>query len=551
MSLENTLNKLRTDGNMSQERFAEVLGVSRQSVQKWESGACVPELDKLIRIAKHFGISLDALILGRDERFADDINFGRKIRPKYEKMSKWEIYCADLPIEYEQCIDEGLDLKEYGELFRAVSLLPGNDAKARIADVIFDIVLNAKTAEGYPYTEPSDLDGIRRLRRSAPALSPPDKSALEGKILGAWTGRICGCLLGKPIEGVRTDELIPFLKDCGNYPMHRYIMKRDADAEIMKKYRFSIAEFCMADVIDGMPIDDDVNYTVLAQRIVDRHGRDFTSYDVSRDWMTLIGRYSCCTAERVAYRNFVNGYEPPESAVYKNPYREWIGAQIRGDYFGYINPGNPELAAEMAHRDACISHVKNGIYGEMFVAAMLAAAACTDDFEAVVSCGLAQIPCTSRLHEAVTDVLNGYRKRRSRRAMLCRYSPTLRRAHGVRMVPHRAERNDRGGGHPLRGRRFFEVGMHGCGNGIRHRLQRCDRRLRRRNGEGDRLHRRKLDEADQQHGSHLRFRRGGGVGLRTCRADSEAHRIREIKSSRVSREIGRSFALRGSFDLTG
>ena len=183
MSLENTLNKLRTDGNMSQERFAEVLGVSRQSVQKWESGACVPELDKLIRIAKHFGISLDALILGRDERFADDINFGRKIRPKYEKMSKWEIYCADLPIEYEQCIDEGLDLKEYGELFRAVSLLPGNDAKARIADVIFDIVLNAKTAEGYPYTEPSDLDGIRRLRRSAPALSPPDKSALEGKIL--------------------------------------------------------------------------------------------------------------------------------------------------------------------------------------------------------------------------------------------------------------------------------------------------------------------------------------------------------------------------------
>lgn len=105
MSLENTLNKLRTDGNMSQERFAEVLGVSRQSVQKWESGACVPELDKLIRIAKHFGISLDALILGRDERFADDINFGRKIRPKYEKMSKWEIYCADLPIEYEQCID--------------------------------------------------------------------------------------------------------------------------------------------------------------------------------------------------------------------------------------------------------------------------------------------------------------------------------------------------------------------------------------------------------------------------------------------------------------
>lgn len=279
---------------------------------------------------------------------------------------------------------------------------------------MFDIVINAKTRGDYKYYEPSGLEEIQALRRNIPLIPKLDKTDLEEKILGAWTGRVCGCLLGKPVEGVRTDELIPFLKDCNNYPMHRYIMKKDTGEGILSKYKFGISDTCCADIIDGMPIDDDINYTILAQQIINRHGRDFTSSEVAGTWMTLLSRYSWCTAERVAYRNFVNGFEPPESAAYKNPYREWIGAQIRGDYFGYINPGDPKLAAEMAHRDACISHVKNGIYGEMFVAAMLAVAACTNDIQTIIAGGLAQIPYTSRLHAAVSGVINNYEKGISR-----------------------------------------------------------------------------------------------------------------------------------------
>jgi ADP-ribosylglycohydrolase len=59
----------------------------------------------------------------------------------------------------------------------------------------------------------------------------------------------------------------------------------------------------------------------------------------------------------------------------------------------------------MAFRDACISHVKNGIYGAMWVSAMIAAAATTRDIPTIIRSGLAQIPHTSRLHEAVSQVL--------------------------------------------------------------------------------------------------------------------------------------------------
>ena len=62
----------------------------------------------------------------------------------------------------------------------------------------------------------------------------------------------------------------------------------------------------------------------------------------------------------------------------------------------------------MAFRDASISHIKNGIYGEMFVAAMLAVAACTDNIIDIILGGLAQIPYTSRLYEAITDILTAF-----------------------------------------------------------------------------------------------------------------------------------------------
>ena len=64
MTIGNAINKLRSDANLFQEQFATLFDVSQQSVQKWENGVSVPDLSKIIKISKHFGVSLDALILG-------------------------------------------------------------------------------------------------------------------------------------------------------------------------------------------------------------------------------------------------------------------------------------------------------------------------------------------------------------------------------------------------------------------------------------------------------------------------------------------------------
>ncbi|MBQ1260267.1 MAG: ADP-ribosylglycohydrolase family protein [Clostridia bacterium] len=410
MSIDIAIKKIRTAAKMSQEQFASVFGVSRQSVQKWESGESVPEVGKIIKIAKYFDVSTDTLLFDSDTRITEELSSSKDIKPKYANISDWEMYSANLMTEYAQSIEEGLDVERYKDIFEAVSRLPKGEIKKRFGNIIFDIVLNADTAEGYKYTEPSELERIKCLRKgNVKKREKPEKSILEDKIYGAWLGRICGCLLGKTVEGIRTNELIPFLKETGNYPMHRYIMRSEVTDEMCERYKYRFAKRCYADTCNGMPVDDDTNYTVMAQLIVEKCGRNFTPYDVSRAWLKYQGKDAYCTAERVAYKNFVNGYEPPESAKYMNPYREWIGAQIRGDYFGYINPGDPEVAADMAFRDACISHVKNGIYGEMFVSAMIAGAAVTSDIEEIIEIGLGEIPHTSRLYESVVSVLNEYR----------------------------------------------------------------------------------------------------------------------------------------------
>ena len=62
MNLSDNLKKIRKEHNLSQEALADKLGVSRQSVSKWESGAAYPEMDKVLQLCKMFDLNIDELL---------------------------------------------------------------------------------------------------------------------------------------------------------------------------------------------------------------------------------------------------------------------------------------------------------------------------------------------------------------------------------------------------------------------------------------------------------------------------------------------------------
>lgn len=60
--LADNLILLRNMKGMSQEQIAEVIGISRQSYAKWEQGETSPDIEKCDRLAKYYGITIDALM---------------------------------------------------------------------------------------------------------------------------------------------------------------------------------------------------------------------------------------------------------------------------------------------------------------------------------------------------------------------------------------------------------------------------------------------------------------------------------------------------------
>ena len=345
--------------------------------------------------------------------------------PHIPNITGW---AASKSLVAEECIqskEEGRDPVAIDKIRSRLDALDASEHE-RIAALWYEL-LEIPVRNDFPFVEPSDLESIRNEREDGPRcmLFSLTDDALLDRMYGAWLGRSVGCGLGKPVEcfmgshsGLSSKERIKTYLTAispDEYPIKNYFPKESPASDKTGSVK------CHPSTREGikfMETDDDIRYTVLGQIVMARRGAEFTTGDVAHTWMEFLGYQQVCTAETQAYRNLVIRY-PRRSqdeidwdwvAVHQNPCREWIGAQIRADSWGYAAPGKPELAADFAWRDARMSHVKNGIYGEMFCAAMIAAGFAITDPLQVVEAGLAEIPKRSRLYKDMRDTITICRK---------------------------------------------------------------------------------------------------------------------------------------------
>ncbi len=157
--------------------------------------------------------------------------------------------------------------------------------------------------------------------------------------------------------------------------------------------------------------NDDLDMQLAFVAFMEEHGR-FPDLD---DHAAIWKRYFCgypWDEYGFCLRNLNRGLRPPLSGWFENSYIDNMGAPIRSEIWACLSPGNPQQAACLAWRDAVLDHAGGeGVWGEMFWAAVQSAAFVCADRARLIEIGLAMIPPWSRIARVIREVEYSVRHR--------------------------------------------------------------------------------------------------------------------------------------------
>lgn len=310
-----------------------------------------------------------------------------------------------LPHAFTQARDEGVETSDLEGRWIAAggSAEPSREgAGPVVSDELEELarrLLDAIDLRTGPLDERAQLPVAAEVPQ--PATPAPDE--LRDRLRGAWLGRAVGCVLGKPVEKIPRAGIREIAQATGNWPVCSYFTAVGLPEQIAQRWPWNRRSrtTSLIESIDGIPEDDDLNFPMLGLGLLEEHGAALTTDDVAAAWLAELPAGRVFTAERAAYRNLLDAVPPHRAALVRNPFREWIGAQIRTDIYGWAHPGDPVEAARLAEVDALLSHRRDGLYGARFAAACAAAALVAPDVTAVLATGLSVVPAQSRFAHAV------------------------------------------------------------------------------------------------------------------------------------------------------
>lgn len=199
-------------------------------------------------------------------------------------------------------------------------------------------------------------------------------SEYKKKLQGCWLGKNIGGVLGAPFESKR---------------------------------QINHADFYIQDLNGDPPPNDDLDLQLVWLNAVEKHGRATDAAILGEYWLSYV------LPEWVEYgsgkSNLRNGIFPPLSGYIDNQYKDSCGCFIRSEIWACIAPGRPDTAVRYAYEDAIVDHADEGLYGEMFCAAVESAAFVTCDTDKLISIGLSYIPESCGVANAVKTAVNAYK----------------------------------------------------------------------------------------------------------------------------------------------
>jgi ADP-ribosylglycohydrolase len=201
-----------------------------------------------------------------------------------------------------------------------------------------------------------------------------NRNELKNRIYGCWLGKNIGGTLGGPYEGRR---------------------------EILNVTGFVTPQ--------GEPLpNDDLDLQLIWLKAVQERGPlGVTSAVLGEYWLNYIpppwNEYGISKCNQRA------GLPPPLSGMYDNPWKDSNGAWIRSEIWACLTPGAPDAAIRLAYADASVDHGgAEGMFAELFTAAVQSAAFVVHDRSALIKIGLSKIPAGCRVARSIGIAMHSH-----------------------------------------------------------------------------------------------------------------------------------------------